>query len=62
MRNGANGVGKKGEMDMADKLITIRVPEDVIRLDYMLKDTTGYDAMQPVTAGMIVRVEDTPEE
>ena len=48
-------------MDVADKLITIRVPEDVIRLDYMLKDATGYDAMQPVTAGMIVRVEDAPE-
>lgn len=47
---------------MADKLITIRVPEDTIRLDYTLQDQAGYDATQPVTAGMIVKVEDAPNE
>lgn len=45
-----------------DKLITIRVPEETIRLDYMTKDATGYDTAQPVTAGMIVKVEDAKDE
>lgn len=45
-----------------DKLITIRVPEETIRLDYAIKDATGYDAVQPVTAGMIVKVEDAKDE
>lgn len=47
---------------MADKLITIRVPGDTIRLDYTLQGQGGYDAAQPVTAGMIVKVEDAPDE
>ena len=46
-----------------DKLITIRVPEDTIRLDYTTQAVaSGFDGMRPVTAGMIVRVEDAPDE
>lgn len=48
---------------MADKLITIRVPENTIRLDYTTQSVaSGYNKSQPVTAGMIVRVEDAPDE
>mgnify|MGYP006955500254 CR=1 FL=1 len=47
---------------MADKLITIRVPEDTVRLDYTTKDNvSGFDSMQPITVGMLVRVEDAPD-
>lgn len=48
---------------MADKLITIRLPEDTIRLDYTTKSgASGYDGMEPVTVSMIVRVEDACDE
>lgn len=48
---------------MADKLITIRVPEDTIRMEYTTQAVaSGYDEARPVTAGMIVKVEDAPDE